>query len=616
MKVKVDVVDFETKKIEPRAVTYPPIPAGVAIMEYGKQPRYYSWGHPCENNCTKSEAKKALKKIYSSRNSVAFHNAKFDLEVAEEHFGLRLLDYDKFEDTMLLAYLRNPRELDLKLKNISDRWLNLPPDEQDELKDWLINHVPAVKRSPTKWGEYISEAPGKLVGKYAKGDVFRTRKLFDLFHPYIAEQGMQEAYDIEKKILKIILNMEKKGIPVDVPLLKKDLVEAKKLQKKSIKYVYNKLGKEINLGSRPQVVEAFEKVGLVKKKDWILTEPTEKMIEKARSKGETPVGNERIGIEHLSIACKDKKIVECMQLNSKLTKLMGTYMEPWLASAKDHGVFYPWFNQTRGDNDHGTKSGRFSSNFQQTPKKQFTDSVGSKLPFMKNYIIGDSKKHCVLGRDYMQQEIRILAYFEDGLLHDAYVNDPYLDVHTLVKDLIHEISGLDLDRETIVKTINFLIVYGGGAPALMRKTGVSEKEARKILRAHSKALPGVRHLANAVMKVVKKGNPIYTAGGREYFTERGFEYKMLNMLIQGSAADHSKRSMIRIDEAFQQLEETRIMITVHDEFIVSTPNKLKKKAMITFRDAMDDDDLFIPIPMLSDGRAGKSWGASTTYEPK
>jgi len=592
MKESIAIADYETYKIGERPNESPPKPVGCALKIPGGKSKYYAWGHPCENNCTFSEFKRIMKQTVKKYKTV-YHNAKFDIEVSEKWLDIPLPNPDMYECTMLLAYLRNPRERDLKLKNLADRWLNLPPDEQTELKNWIIKNIKGAKES--NWGEFIAFAPGDLVGKYAIGDIDRTELLYYEFHPYIVEHGMSEAYLTEKIVLPITLEMERKGVPIDVKRLNQDLKAAYKLRDKSIDAVKKKLGvKEFNPGAPTQVIPLFEKAGLVHPDDWITTEK----------------GNIRIGIEHLSQVCNDKNIIKHMEMHSKLTKVISTYMEPWLKSAKDHGVFYPWFNQTRGDNDHGTKSGRFSSNFQQTPREPDERLVG--LPWMRNYVTGDSSKHIVLRRDFCQQEVRILAYYEDGELYNAYLKNPHLDVHDLVGMLIKERSGLDLSR-IIVKTCNFLIIYGGGAPALQEQLGLSLSECKTILKAHAKALPGAKELANDIMKQCKRGEPIYTAGGREYYAERGYEWRMTNMLIQAGAADHAKRSMIRIHEAFKKLEDTRIMITVHDEFIVSTPYTSKKdKAMVmtTFRDAMNNDDLFNPIAMISDGKWGNTWGGS------
>lgn len=584
-------LDYETEKIQPRP-RHPPKPVGASIILPNRKPKYYAWGHPTENNCTKAEFKKVLKSAVKQYRML-YHHGKFDMEVSEEHFGIALPNYYDWEDSMLLAFLAHPRSRNLKLKQLAEEHLDLPPNEQEELRDWVLDNVPEAKRSKSKWGEYISKAPGKLVGKYANGDTYRTLELFNLFWQHIQDSDMVDAYETEKKLVPIILDMEQRGVPIDVKRLRKDLKDAKLLKAKAEKLFYKRLGKEINMSSPKQKIAAFDEAGLVD--EWNYNYDND--------------GNEtskKTGISDLLEVCNDKTLVKHLKQFSKLTKVIGTYMEPWLHSAEEFGVFYPWFNQTRGDDDKGTKSGRFSSNFQQVPREQDEDVIKLHIPWMRNYVIGD--KGCsILKRDFCQQEVRVLSYYEQGDLYDSYLENPNLDVHDLVGELIMNTSGKFLSRP-IVKTCNFLIVYGGGAPALSENLNVSIEDARSILKLHRKALPGVAELAKEINDIVKKqGKPIYTAGGREYYAERGFEYRMLNMLIQGGSADHAKRSMIRINDEFKN-EDTRILITVHDEFILSTPTSGRVKAMKRFREAMNADDLFNPIPMISDGKIGRSWG--------
>ena len=87
---KPTTVDFETFGIEGRP-DYPPEPVGVAIKVWGKKSKYYGWGHPTRNNSTKKEAIKALKLAFKNKDGILFQNAKFDIDVAETHLGIKRL---------------------------------------------------------------------------------------------------------------------------------------------------------------------------------------------------------------------------------------------------------------------------------------------------------------------------------------------------------------------------------------------------------------------------------------------------------------------------------------------------------------------------------------------
>ena len=142
---KIATIDFETFKIQNRP-EYPPKPVGVAIIEPGKAPKYMAWGHPEGNNCTKRQAHLALRHLYNNYR-ILCHNAKFDLEIAEKHFDLPLIPKFGFEDTLFLAFLNDPRDKSLSLKPLADKYLDMEPEEQTKLYDWIQSHVFTSKKS-------------------------------------------------------------------------------------------------------------------------------------------------------------------------------------------------------------------------------------------------------------------------------------------------------------------------------------------------------------------------------------------------------------------------------------------------------------------------------------
>ena len=124
---------------------------------------------------------------------VAFHNAVFDIDVAETH--MKLTPKRAVHCTMVGAFIKDPRVVTLKLKELSELWLGEPPTERDALRDWIINNVPEAKRSKKSWVAYISHAPGDLVAPYACGDVDRTFKLHRFVQAVVGKDaGLTRAY--------------------------------------------------------------------------------------------------------------------------------------------------------------------------------------------------------------------------------------------------------------------------------------------------------------------------------------------------------------------------------------------------------------------------------------
>lgn len=587
------ILDYETEEILRRPI-FPPKPVGASIILQGKRPEYLAWGHPTENNCTMVEAKRKIKDIYKNYR-IVMHHAKFDLEVGEKWFDLPLDPPHGFECTMLLSFLHNPRESSLELKDLAIRHLGMNANEQDKLREWLLANVKGVKQAKTKWGRYISLAPGKLAGRYANKDTRMTKGLYKRSMPYIIEMNMIEQYEIEKRVVLKAIKMERGGVKIDEQALRPALAKAKKAQQRHRRALTKVLG-DVNFNSGPQKAAAFERAGLVD--EWEYTDK----------------GNPKTGIDSLIEVCNDANVVKHLEMFSKYNKTIGTYMEPWLKSAEENnGYFFPYFNTTRNEQDKGTYTGRFSSNFQQVPR--VPDKRFKNYPHLRNYIVPDKKSHLLYVRDVAQQELRILAHFEDGIMLAAYLADPKLCMHNHVKFLIAQVSGISLLRP-YVKTCNFLIVYGGGYKALMaqlKKQGlvIEEDKAREILKLHGQALPGVKDLKDDLLVMSRKEQSFKTVGGRWYTSNYQQPYIDLNTLVQGSAADHTKRMMVQIDDMLiDEFQDARMTLTVHDEFQVTGPKGQRKKLMKRFKEEMEDDKL-MDLPMPSDGKIGERWGSMT-----
>jgi len=207
------VVDFETAAIQPRPF-YPPKPCSVSIKEPGQLPVFWAWGHPSGNNCSQQDAKTRLKKVWQSGRPLLFHNNKFDVDVAETYMGVPRLPWDRYHDTMFLAFMDDPDRQTLSLKPLWSTEFHRRAVARDKLQEWILANVPEAKSKPKAWGAHISKAPGALVGPYAKDDTKMPEQLFNRFYPRIKKLGMEFAYDRERRIMLPLLDNEREGIAV------------------------------------------------------------------------------------------------------------------------------------------------------------------------------------------------------------------------------------------------------------------------------------------------------------------------------------------------------------------------------------------------------------------
>lgn len=627
----VHVIDFETEAIQPRPL-YPPKPVGVSIRKAGeKRSRYYAFGHPTENNCTKQEAIKALREVWDSGTPILCHNAKFDYDVAVTHMGMRELPWDRIHDTQYLVFLHNPHAKSVGLKESAAEILGIPPAERDAVREWLEanGHV----KKGQKWGAFIHLAPGKLVGKYAEGDTDRTLELFQfLYHSVCVERGMLEAYDVERELMPHLLENERAGIRTDLPRLKKDHALYVAARDHVEAWLRKRLkAPDLDFNKKEKVAEALAAAKIVT--DWEYSAKTGK----------------RLTNKHVLTIDKfrDAKVANALNYRNRLQTALSTFMGPWLAqAAATGGTIHCVWNSVRSghgnDNEAGgARTGRFSStpNFQNIPNEfddvihpdHITDFVapGEKkpgrlppLPYMRSYLLPD-KGHVWLSRDYSQQEPRILAHFTNDAFTEAYRKNPKLDPYVWLANAASEAAGHKFDRKT-GKILTLAITYGLGDGELAARLGVTVQQARNIKRGLRRMMPGLERLEKEIKTTFRMGQAITTWGGRKYHVEppkyvekfkriMTFEYKGVNILIQGSAADCTKRAMLAYFRALKKTgSKARFLVCVHDEINVSAPRATYKADMALLRKCMDG--VKFSVPMRSEGEYGPNWFALSPFK--
>lgn len=629
-------IDFETFAIGPRP-HYPPLPVGVSIKRWGQKARYYAWGHPSGNNCSFGEAQQALAEVYSACPGVPllFQNGKFDVDVANVHMGMPIPDWTNIHDTLFLLFLDDPDQLELGLKPSAERLLGLKPEEQDLVGDWLRKHQPLKfqglritegKKGDHYFGRYIAYAPGDLVGKYANGDVERTERLFKLLYPKTVEREMLGAYDRERELMPILLEMERQGIRVDLKQLRKDVASYTAVHDTLTAWIRKTLkAPDLNVDSGDELMAALIAAGKVDEAQVV----------------RTPKGKISTSKENLLLAVTDKQLLAVHKYRTQLGTCLHTFMGSWLATAElSGGLIFTQWNQVKapkGDDTIGARTGRLSStpNFQNIPKEFAPifhhDDPKAKLPkapmplpplpIVRRYIVPWDKDQVLIDRDYSQQELRILGHFEGGALMDAYLADPWMDVHDHTRLMVNQMTGKSFERKPI-KNTNFGLIYGMGIGKLALKSGTTVEVAKEVKDAILAVFPGLKEMYQDMKVRAAENRPIRTWGGREYYCEpprpdpvsgrmMTFDYKQLNRLVQGSAGDCTKEAVINYWR--RKPATDRLYLTVHDQLLASVPKTRLRPAMETLRLAMEE--VKFDVPMLSEGKCSPvSWADLKTYD--
>ncbi len=575
------VLDFENLPII-NGTGRKPLPVGVSVLVPGKDNTYIGFGHPGNNPHSYEDAKRALVSVWGQ--PLTFHNCKHDIGVAIEHFGLPWPVV--YHDTMFQAYLVSPLERSLGLKDLAEKMLGMPPDEQQTVFLWLKENfkgpfLPDHKTiTKTNFGAYIGYAPYEVVAPYAMGDTSRTRALHAFLLPKVEKAGMMVPYQRELAIAQVGYHMEYRGVRVDRARLMADYEKYEKIKAQQGDIISSRLG-DIDISKPAQVARALLEKGF------------------ADSLPKTPTGRNSTSKASIESSVNDPALLRALRYNSTLKTLTGTFYKGWVAYSAADGHVHPSWNQTRNEEGFGARTGRFSCsepNLTNVPT-EFGESEAdvlhdADLPFMRQYLLPD-EGHIIVPADFNGQEMRIMAHYAEGRAQEIYQTDPTADFHAVASALIKQYVGLTVPRK-MCKIVGFSLIYGSGIAMLARQLTTagfptSEDQARRIKNAYFKAIPG---LADFVA-LFRDRRQVKTWGGRILPAEeprivdgewREFYYKLCNYLIQGSAADQSKEAMLRYSA---RREYGRLLMMVHDELVMSVPLDYARTEVPILCDSME-----------------------------
>lgn len=641
-------IDFETFPAADRP-NYPSKPVGLAHRRPDERSDYLAYAHATgNNNSDESETKRRLEEIWASDLPVLFFNAKYDLDICYEVYGMPELPWQRVHDAMFLAFLADPHARDLSLKGLCTDMLQWPADERDAMGDWLwINRArlkdtygikmnrsakTGLVTSTAKWTAYV---PGDIAGDYAIGDVDRTWALFKHLYPLIVENGMLTAYERELQLLPILQANERDGMRIDLATMEQDVHGFRGEREKADAWLRDRLNsRSLNIDSDAEIAEAFSRERIIAPESWTPTASGEKWLyqNKNATMADLPYKMRSVSKDNLKPGMYlDPQVAAVFGYRNRLGTSLKMFMEPWLEQgSKRNGFISTNWNQTRGG-DGGTRTGRPSTsrpNFLNISKSfddrgdgyEHPEAIDVQgLPLVRKYILPDDDESLFLHRDFDGQELRVFAHFEDGDLAAQYRANAATDPHKYIQGVLLGSAAPHIaerfENRTNVKIMNFQSLYGGGLNAIANKLECSREEAKAFKAAHDAALPGRQDLVDEIMEIVGDGEPIMTWGGRLYFPEEPafvkrfnrmmtFEYKLINYLIQGSAADITKDVLINWHNHPDRT--ARFLITVYDEINCSAHESEADKQMEVLKECMENVDL--SVPMRSSGKYGTSWG--------
>jgi DNA polymerase-1 len=378
---------------------------------------------------------------------------------------------------------------------------------------------------------------------------------------------------------KICVDIRARGIRVDIPHIKKSIVYLN-AQIESIKAkIHETIPDTVSLDSPVQLSKILSKLGYILPK-------TEK-------------GHDSVAKGFLE-ENKDDELIGLILKYRTHKKILGDFFEKILdmqqytcpealVEGAKYGRVYPELNV------FGAATGRFSSscpNIQQIPKRDEHLGHMSRAIF-----IPDSETWYSL--DWSNQEGRLQIHYASLIKAsgiESIVQDfrtvPTLDMHQKIANLAH------IERSH-AKTINLGLSYGMGKEKLCKALKMPLKQAEQLIEKYHKLVPFLKQLTKECERRLKIRGYIQTIGNRKLVREgQEFDYKALNRLIQGSAADQCMMAMKAAYDA-----GLNIICVVHDEFNIEGT----EQDALSMQKIMENV-LQLNVPMVAEISSGRSWG--------
>lgn len=565
-------LDTETDSLDARTARA----VGLTLAWEPGRAVYLPIGHSSGPNLDTAAVVERLRPIVSDPTvTLVGQNLKFDLHVLA---GLGLESRGRVEDTLLAAYLVDPEgrhSLDaLSEVHLGHRMIPIE-DLIGEKRAQITMDQVAVPR----------------VAEYSGEDVDVTLRLRPILRQQLEALGLGELWsELECPLVRVLLGMERHGVRVDAELLSAQAaacaVDLARLESE----IQAAAGEEFNVQSPRQLERIlFDRLGL----------PARKKTKTARSTDQEVL--EELAALH--------PVARLTLEHRELAKLKGTYLDslPRLidpSTGRIHASFHQMVAAT----------GRLSSsdpNLQNIPVR-----TPRGRAIRQAFIAADGRR--LVSADYSQIELRILAHLSgDPGLGDAFARGA--DVHAATAERIFGVpaGSVDPGLRARAKTVNFGVIYGMGATRLARELGIPLAEARAFIEAYFAKMPGVRGYLEGVQQQAKRDGFVTTLFGRrrplpglasgDARLRAQAERMAANTPIQGSAADLIKRAMLRVDRMLGERRlEARLILQVHDELVLETPEREVDAVAQLLREAMEGA-AELRVPLQVDVGQGRSW---------
>ena len=426
----------------------------------------------------------------------------------------------------------------------------------------------------------------KFLKKELSGEQEIVRQLFPVLKKKSEEYSLEKIFqEIEMPLIPVLADMENAGIKIDKKVLEGLSLEINGEIKSLEEKIYQEAGERFNLNSPKQMLALLNRRFNLK-----LNSTAAEKLESLK---------EKLPLLGLILDYREN------------FKIKSTYIEPILRLTGADGRLRTTFNQT------AAATGRLSSsepNLQNIPQEsKWSGRLRSAFVAEEGFQLASF--------DYSQLELRILASVSgDKKMQDAFKAGQ--DIHKLTAA---QVFNVPLERVTVEmrrlgKTLNFGVVYGMGADAFSRGSGLKKEEARRFISEYFADFPQIKIWQEEVIRQAGTSGYVANLNGRRrwLFNIADFNQRVkaeaeriaVNMPIQGLGADIIKLAMIKTSEFLKTEklipDKARLLLSIHDELLFEISDGILKETAAEIKKIMESV-YSLTVPLVVDSAAGKNW---------
>ena len=504
-------------------------------------------------------------------------NIKYDLIVLDR-IGIRPAEIGR--DPMVGSYLLDAGARSHSLDDLARRRLD---HEMIPITD-LIGRGASQKS--------MADVPVVKIAEYAAEDAEVAWELAGQIEAELKQENLWTLYhDLERPLIRLLGDMQTRGIRVDVPCLRKQSAEAA-VRLEAIQHeIYELAGRTFNIDSPIQLRQIlFVELGLpVIRKTKTGPSTDQDVLEELAPRHPLPA-----------------KILE----HRGLAKLKNTYLDalPELVNPET-GRIHTSFNQVIA------ATGRLSSSEPNLQNIPIRSELGARV---RQAFVAGHGDWLLLCADYSQVELRMLAHFSgDAALAQAFSEG--VDIHASVASEIFSVplSEVTPEMRRIAKAVNFGVIYGQSPYGLAAALGIEQADAAKFIDSYFARYSGIDGFLTTILEeclasgyartILGRRRPISgiksTTGRQRNLPER----TAINTVIQGSAADLIKRAMLNVEARIaREGHPGRLLLQIHDELVLEAPRDAIPGLARIVREEMEGA-MELSVPLQVDVEAGPNW---------